>query len=174
MEPLPHEAIPNKVPDANDKPEILKNDAMLASSSKDSRISDPSPKKRKGYKMRIQPALDSNFGEDLKDESSDDSGDDFVADESLEMMRARFVLPEEIPPKKKRYQESRNRYKKQLKANKSVCNDLIMSIKCLIPGMNGNIDKAGALEMAVKYVQYSQQAFGSDCKDEFFEAINAR
>lgn len=174
----PHVAIPNKVPNANNEPEMLKNDAMLASSSKDSRIASPRmsmPKRRKGYKMRIQPALESSFVADENDENSDHSGDDFAAKESVEMMRARFVLHNKgLPQKRKRYQESRNRYKKQLKMTKTVCNNFIKSIKSLIPGMDGNIEKAGALEMAVKYVQSLQEAFGSDCKDEFFEAINTR
>ena len=73
--------------------------------------------------------------------------------------------------KTKSYKESRSRYRSKVK-NINVANDkFIKSMKTLIPGLTDNVDRAGALEYAVRYIQFLQSKLDSDYEEDFLAAI---
>ena len=68
---------------------------------------------------------------------------------------------------KKKYVESRQRYKKKVAAIKAICNAQIDQLKSLVPGLDKRVDRSGALEMTVKYIISLQSNFGGSMEHEF-------
>ena len=102
-------------------------------------------------------------------ESSDHSGDE---DAILRCFQENAKLAQIVKKKKtKSYKESRSRYRSKVK-NINVANDkFIKSMKTLIPGLTDNVDRAGALEYAVRYIQFLQSKLDSDYEEDFLVAI---
>jgi hypothetical protein len=107
----------------------------------------------------------------LKSNKDGHSGDEDAAIESL------FKLKGQAPPKiklkylKKKYPESRKRYRQTVKVRKGASKSSITAIKSMLPGVSGKIDKAGAVETATKYVEFMQEKLNSDFRAEFLSTI---
>ena len=105
-------------------------------------------------------------------ESSDHSGDeDAILRCFQENAKLAQVKPSDVKKKKKSYKESRTRYRIKVKSINVVNDKFIKSMKTLIPGLAYNVDRAGALELAVQYIQFLQSKLDSDYKEDFLTAI---
>ena len=101
-------------------------------------------------------------------QSSEHSGDE---DAILRCLQENVQPPVVVKKKKKMYKESRARYRVKVKSINEVNDTFIKSMKTLIPGLANNADRAGALELAVEYIQFLQSKLDSDYKEDFLAAI---
>ena len=105
-------------------------------------------------------------------EPSDHSGDeDAILRCFQENAKLAQVKPSDVKKKTKSYKESRTRYRIKVKSINVVNDKFIKSMKTLIPGLAYNVDRAGALELAVRYIQFLQSKLDSDYKEDFLTAI---
>jgi len=69
------------------------------------------------------------------------------------------------------YIKSRKKYQKKFQANKVICKELLENIQSLVPGLKGQTDKAGVMEMTAEYVRALQRKAGSSMEDEFLSTL---
>ena len=104
----------------------------------------------------------------VSSQSSEHSGDE---DAIFRCFQENVQPPVVVKKKKKVYKESRARYRVKVKSINEVNDTFIKSMKTLIPGLANNADRAGALELAVEYIQFLQSKLDSDYKEDFLAAI---